>query len=173
MPSVPTAEPREEREQRKVDGFVLEVLDENTCRAVRYDGNDSMLRIPGRDDRGRTLTEIGRRAFQDERVTQAVIPGTVRRIDDYAFSNTHLERLEIPDGVQALGRFAFAGCDRLKTARLPDSVTELGDSCFRGCTQLESLSVPASGRTLGENVFRNCGKLTLQLRRVFLLLRGG
>ena len=63
-------------------------------------------------------------------------------------------RYTIPDGVTAIGDYAFCGCD-LKEILIPDSVTSIGDYAFSSCS-LTDLVLPDSLTTIGDFVFNDC-----------------
>jgi hypothetical protein len=41
-----------------------------------------------------------------------------------------MENINIPDGVETIGRDAFYACSSLKTIKLPKSVTEIEEGVF-------------------------------------------
>ena len=49
--------------------------------------------------------------------------------------------LEVEEGVQSIGDYAFFDCGNLKTLQLPKSLTKLGKSCFVGCDRLALLDL--------------------------------
>ena len=51
-----------------------------------------------------------------------------------------LETAEIPEGVQRLGNYVFAGCERLKAISLPKSLTFIDHTCFNMCGQLQTVN---------------------------------
>ena len=42
----------------------------------------------------------------------------------------------IPEGVTAIGEFAFSDCSRLTSVTIPDSVAEIGEKAFYGNKKL-------------------------------------
>lgn len=50
----------------------------------------------------------------------------------------------IPDSVQRIGERAFSGCDNITNVTIPDSVTSIGGSAFAGCSNLENITIPNS-----------------------------
>ena len=71
------------------------------------------------------------------------IPATVEdvpvvAIEKYAFRDSALESVVIPDTVTTIGDEAFYGCGKLKEIQLPASVTSLGNRVFAQCTSLTS-----------------------------------
>lgn len=66
----------------------------------------------------------------------------------------------IPQGIVAVGDFAFAGCASLSNISIPDSVTAIGDGAFVGCDSLTDIVVPDSVTVIGAGAFNSCISLT-------------
>ena len=60
---------------------------------------------------------------------------------------------EIPEGVTAIGAWAFIGCSALAQVTIPSSVTSIGDHAFSGCKGLTRITIPSSVTSIGENAF--------------------
>lgn len=71
-----------------------------------------------------------------------------------------LTEITIPDGVDAVGHFAFYGCKDLRTVVLPDGMTRIGGWAFSGCKNLTHISLPASLQSIGSFAFEDCDSLT-------------
>ncbi len=70
--------------------------------------------------------------FQDS-ISSLVINNGCTTIGNYAFyglSNKNFKTIDIPNGVEQIGQFAFANCDYLKTLYLGPSIEEISDSAF-------------------------------------------
>ena len=65
----------------------------------------------------------------------------------------------IPDGVTAIGKYAFCGCKSLSSVTIPNSVTSIGDFAFYQCHGLESIAIPESVESIADNAFGSCLKL--------------
>lgn len=70
----------------------------------------------------------------------------------------------IPQGISAIGDFAFSSCYSLTSVSIPDSVVSLGDSAFAHCS-LTTLFIPDSVTSIGKNAFYGCPDFTLSLPR--------
>ena len=70
-----------------------------------------------------------------------------------------VSELVIPDGVSAIGDYAFTGLNRIFSLTLPDSLTEIGDSAFFDCTRLEKITMGSNVTRMGHNVFSMCEKI--------------
>lgn len=66
----------------------------------------------------------------------------------------------IPQGIVAVGDFAFSGCASLSSILIPDSVTTIGGGAFAGCLSLTSIAVPDSVTVIGAGAFNSCISLT-------------
>lgn len=55
------------------------------------------------------------------------------------FQNTKIESISIPNTVQNIGTYIFAGCSSLTSISMPASVTYIGDKCFYGCSSLKKI----------------------------------
>lgn len=100
-----------------------------------------------------------------------VIPDTigglsVKEIGDYAFvDKSHIGgppiiSITVPDGVTKIGKYAFEGCENLKSVSLPDGLISIGDRAFNFCTSLESVTIPESVTEIGNCAFGSCMSLT-------------
>lgn len=89
------------------------------------------------DGKQYTVTEIGEKAFFRENTVRRVqFPLTLKRIGESAFTYANLDRIDIPEGVEELCNYAFAGTGFRVTSPviyIPSSVTKLGRSCFHAC----------------------------------------
>lgn len=71
-----------------------------------------------------TVTSLGHWAFWDSEITSISIPNTVKHIENDAFQGCNkLTTLTIPDGVEFLGDLS---CDKLETLNLPNSLEHCG-----------------------------------------------
>lgn len=68
----------------------------------------------------------------------------------YAFTTTSFE---IPQGITAIGDWAFYSCSSLKSVTIPDSVTSIGHYAFFACDSLTDVTIPDSVTSIGEHAF--------------------
>lgn len=87
------------------------------------------------------------------------IPSGITQIKSYAFANSYITKVVMPDTVSKIGDSAFLNCKKLTIANIPSGVTSIGKSAFSGCVLLESAYLPYGLQTLGEGAFRNCKKI--------------
>ena len=60
----------------------------------------------------------------------------VTAIGDYAFANTNVERINLPEGIESIGTSAFDGNGSLKEVILPSTLTSIGQFAFYECRSL-------------------------------------
>ena len=75
------------------------------------------------------------------------------------------ESYEIPQGIEAIGDFAFVSCNALNAVTLPDSVTSIGNVAFVWCDSLTSIVIPDSVTTIANQAFYSCDSLTLTVSK--------
>lgn len=73
---------------------------------------------------------IAAQAYYDEDMTSCEIPGGIRRIGEFAYARSSLNKVRIPEGVEEIGYAAFYHCDELTDVVIPGSVKEIGVSAF-------------------------------------------
>jgi hypothetical protein len=138
--------------------FTLDMDDEGFT-ILKYKGYESRVEIPSYIV-GKPVIRIGEGAFSHkDRVTEIVIPNTVKRIEGAAFDCTGLTSVTIPEGVVSLGAMAFSWCDKLAAIVLPDSMTEIGMNAFGGCNALTEITIPTGLKELPGNLFSFCTNL--------------
>ncbi|MBQ8136065.1 MAG: leucine-rich repeat domain-containing protein, partial [Clostridia bacterium] len=96
-------------------------------------------------DQLKLITVTREAQMQNISLSLFLIPG-LREIGPYAFEDTPVTAITLPDTVTAVGSFAFADCMELRSLTLPASVETLGDNPVRGCKALADLTLPENGR---------------------------
>ena len=94
-------------------------------------------------------------------VTNYTVPGSVNRIEEWAFSDCEsLTEITIPDSVTFIGEGAFNYCTSLTDVTIGRSVITIGDLAFRDCKSLTEITIPDSVTSIGEEAFDYCTSLT-------------
>lgn len=80
--------------------------------------------------------------LNDEKVIKLEIPEGVTAIGDFAFyTSPEFCSVKLPEGLESIGRFAFYECAGVKEVTLPDSLRYVGQSAFEKCARLNELTV--------------------------------
>ena len=99
--------------------------------------------------------------FNNELVTEIVIPDGVTTISNFAFAYFNsLTSVTIPNSVTSIGEYAFYGCTSLTSVTIGNSVTSIGEHAFYGCTSLTSVTIGNSVTSIGEYAFFLCDSIT-------------
>ena len=94
-------------------------------------------------------------------VESYAVPQGIQAIGDYAFWGcSALTNLSLPDGITSIGNAAFSYCASLTSITLPDSLTSIGDWAFSDCSSLTSIALPDGLTSIGEAAFCGCSSLT-------------
>lgn len=64
--------------------------------------------------------------------------------------------LTIPNGVERIGKNAFANCKGLGKVEIPESVEEIRDCSFQGCGYLKKVIISKSVERIGDYAFYGC-----------------
>lgn len=100
---------------------------------------------------GEGIMDTGPGAFGGcPNITRITLPSTLKEIERYAFNNTDIEEINIPDsvkiagGLKEIGYQAFARCVNLEGITLPEGLQEIGSLAFSECYKLTDIIIPKS-----------------------------
>ncbi len=86
-----------------------------------------------------------------------IVPEGVSAIGAYAFERCEkLTGISLPESVNEIREFAFLCCKSLKQITLPKDITELSSNVFKDCTGLESLTLPQKLREIKISAMSGC-----------------
>lgn len=104
-----------------------------------------------------TVTAIGKLAFDEANyVTSVTLPGTIRTIEKFAFDESGIRSIEIPEGVTLIDTWAFSSCPYLREVKLPESLDSIGYSCFDNNEGLSEFTFPKNVKRVGLWVLDDC-----------------
>ena len=105
------------------------------------------------------VTEIGKRAFQLENITEVKLPDGMTRIGYKAFYKTaSLTTINFPSSLTVIETSAFSGSGLTGTLTFPDNMF-IGANAFQSCVKITSLDI-TKVKYLGSGCFRNCSGLS-------------
>ena len=106
---------------------------------------------------GLLLTADGSKVLgiSDFRVKEITMPEGVTEIMPYAFSQTTITKLVIPDTVTVIPEGMACMANSLKSVKLGKNVKEIGKKAFWIC-KIKKITLPTGLKSIGENAFANC-----------------
>jgi len=120
---------------------------------VPYGKNGSVCIVEG-------VTSIGQEFRNHANLQHVILPDSVARIKEYAFSGcTGLKTVECSTGLEVIDRYAFENCTSLTSVSLEEPLHTIGEYAFSNCTSLQSISFPASLEIIEQCCFDNCTAL--------------
>lgn len=103
-----------------------------------------------------SIETVGDNAFADCTSLWSVsFSGSLRSIGAYAFSNTGLYDVELPDSLREIGEGAFYGNSGIERIKIPYGVETVGDYAFGQCDMLEQIYIPVTVNSIGVNGFKS------------------
>lgn len=134
---------------------------------------------------------VGSSAFRDcKSLTSITLEKGLKTIDSYAFCNTNVDKLDVPEGVTQIAAASFMDCKNLASVNIPSTVSSIGgayyggafESCakltavniagnknieasigysaFKDCVMLKNIVIPGNYNSIGEYAFSGCSSLT-------------
>lgn len=162
------AEDSENPDKNKVSSST-EVIKKGTKGWVSEDKTEVCI-----DDDGTILSmkikegEVYITGFVTESVGELIIPESVESypvtvIDEYAFYNTSITKLVLPEGLKVIKGRAFKKCYKLSEINFPASLEVIEQSAFGICPALETMTLPKENKhyTITDGVLYTKDKNTL------------
>lgn len=79
-----------------------------------------------------------------------------KNLEYYSFSNTEIEEIILPDGINEIPESAFENCSELEYVNIPEFVNCISDSAFKNCTNLKSVIINSTDIKINSNAFAGC-----------------
>lgn len=104
------------------------------------------------------LKVIGKHAFNGRGLSgDIIIPGSVTKIDDYAFANNPaITMVHIPPTVKYIGNHAFDGCTNLRKFTIPSDCIYMGEGFLKGCSLSDGINVNYEDRRISDATITTC-----------------
>ena len=89
-----------------------------------------------------------------------VLPEGVEVIGRKAFAGSvYLEKVVLPVGLKKIDVGAFERCKKIERVDLPEGLLEIGALAFCDCHKIENITIPEGVKTIDDNAFRSCKSL--------------
>ena len=120
---------------------------------TKYLGTNTNVVIPA-TIKELPVTGIGNNAFQgDENLQTIELPKGLKTIGDWAFAESGLTKIKIPESVLEIGENAFINCISLERVYLPSDLSEIKSYTFFGCCKLANVDIPRGIIRIGDWAF--------------------
>ena len=97
---------------------------------------------------------IGTYAFYDTGLTSVILPDSVTKVDTYCFANSDkLIDVTWSANTLTIPEYCFNDCDALETVTIPDGVTGIGYRAFNSCDKLKNITIPGTVTGVAEGAF--------------------
>lgn len=110
-------------------------------------------------DMSSSLTAIPDYAFYDTALATVSIPEGVTSIGYHAFRFTSITDINLPSTLKSIGANAFYNV-KLNSLVLPNGLETIGDRAFYGCSSITELVIPDTVTSIGEGAFSGCSGIT-------------
>lgn len=131
---------------------------------IDYFGNKDIreISLPGTIKKISSLTFMNCKNLQTVKLGEGISYVSGDGINGFGmFQNcTALKNVSLPNSLQYIQAYAFAGCTSLESLQLPKALESLGNSAFSGCESLSNIELPESLQTIGNLCFNGCDKLS-------------
>ena len=99
-------------------------------------------------------------AYENSKILKVKIPQGTRVIGNGAFIGCgNLVTVEILSGTKEIQKFAFSGCSSLKEVTLSAGLEVIGSRAFEDCVSLQTITLPKGLKTIYYCAFRDCTSL--------------
>ncbi len=156
-----SASAAEEAELYRDENYIFEVVDDCEISIHHYIGSEDIVTIPSVIGI-LPVKSIEKWAFFDTDVKEVIIPEGITTIGEEAFYNCQsLETVTLPSTLESTGTAIFRFCQNLKTVEFSgtDSTPVLGEYLFYACNSLESVNIPSDVTSIPEGMFAYCQSL--------------
>ena len=106
-----------------------------------------------------SLIKIGPYAFENTGIKTLKIPDSITLIGTECFAASKIQNIELSKNLKHLGAHAFYRCRNLENIIIPKNVTEIPDACFACCDKLKSITFLGDVEIFNKDVFYNCKQL--------------
>lgn len=115
-----------------------------------------------------TITKVDESAFNGcSSLENLEISSTIEDIGSYAFANSGVKDLVLPETLKTIGIGAFSGSLNIETVVWPDSLSTISASTFEDCENLTSFTYSEQAYeniiTIGVSAFKNTGLTTFDV----------
>lgn len=148
---------------KEADNVYYSAMEDGNACAIYFDGTQTSVALSKTIQIGgaaRALAKIQRGLFYYKKITEVIVPETVKTIGGNAFYKcSALTSLQLPSGVEEIGDYAFYECSALAIDVTLPGLNKLGKGAFQisGIKSLNLTGAPLA--TIPEFAFGQCFNL--------------
>ena len=105
-------------------------------------------------------------------ITKVILPKKLKTIDSYAFRNSGISGIILPETLETIGYESFYSCSGLISIVLPNSVTRLEGECFERCNNLREVTLSENLTSIPYDAFFICDIRELTLPSNIITIDG-
>lgn len=107
---------------------------------------------------GEKITKIDMGGFTEHHMLKEVIAEGVKELESHAFSGCkNLTKITLSKRLETIGHMAFMDCSKLTSIALQGSNICIDSEAFQGCTNLSQVEVIGNIKEIKDNAFCNTG----------------
>lgn len=129
---------------KEADNVYYSAMEDGNACAIYFDGTQTSVALSKTIQIGgaaRALAKIQRGLFYYKKITEVIVPETVKTIGGNAFYKcSALTSLQLPSEVEEIGDYAFRLCKALKTVNVCADNLTIADRAFYSCESLETIN---------------------------------
>lgn len=126
-----------------------------------YSGNITIPSFVSNGNIPYVVIEIGKNTFYMNDDIKSVTfeqNNLIWGIGENAFAFTDIETIELPQGLETIGNFAFLCCTNLESINWSEYLIAIGNAAFKN-TALKEIILPYSVKRIGNHAFAECDSL--------------
>ena len=108
--------------------------------------------------------ELGNKKFS--LLEELIIPESVDSIGSYQFAGFGIKKVVIPSTVTYIGEAAFRKCENLEEVSIATNIEMIPTELFAYCSSLESIELPSSVKAIGDSAFAYSKIKTIDLSSI-------
>ena len=149
--------------------FQYAKLSNNNIALIKYTGSETILDLTTINLNG-TISQIGGYAFYNSPVKKIILPNTINSIERYAFAYSKIEEINIPSSVTFIGNNAFIKSNISKiTFESNSNLERIEQYAFAFTSNLKVITLPKSLVSVGSYMFYESGLESINFEEGILL----
>lgn len=88
------------------------------------------------------------------------IPSRTTQIGEYAFAQSQLASINMPNTVMTIHQGIFDTCSKLTSVVLSKTISSIPNNAFRQCRALTAIEIPNKVTSIGQSAFYDCRAIT-------------